>query len=206
MMQHMNSNGKTFLDNWVEERAVEEINLCKPGINMSANKLGHKGILTLDVDAKVEHSTTSLVSYQGRCGSKETQGRRLNNLKKELYREAESVMETKKKSDGVKPEYKSTTANDFPDISDAFSTVSRRSRAMQFDADVRANTFGGAKRSEEPAEISTSAADLLGDGITFWSENYRRSGPLTHGQTAGTEKAPFKKNTHFSKAIEERLF
>ena len=41
-MRHPNANGKTRLDNWVEERAVGEISLEEPSITMSgSNHHGH---------------------------------------------------------------------------------------------------------------------------------------------------------------------
>ena len=54
-----------------------------------------QGILTLDVSAKMEATTTSQHSYQGLNRVTETPGRRREMLKRSLFREAkECVRET----------------------------------------------------------------------------------------------------------------
>merc|ERR1711976_557833 len=62
-----NSKGKTLLENWVEDRAVEDIdptNLGDAKSSAQVYKDGHKGLLTIEQEQPLDGLTTYKHSYR----------------------------------------------------------------------------------------------------------------------------------------------
>ncbi|XP_024857843.1 sperm associated antigen 8 [Kryptolebias marmoratus] len=165
--------GKCLRRNWVEERSVAALD--EDDSETRSQKHGHKGIIAMDQEAKMETVTTSKATYV----SLKSPGVRLKGVRRELLekRLAQTISEEVRAQLNPPPpgtEFCSTTQKDFC----VQGFVSRRPRA-------------------------TKAHDYKSDqAVTFWSESWRRIQGVTPVRSAG---APFRKSALFSTPITERV-
>jgi len=173
-LRRPNSDGKCLLENYVEERAVAELELSNEEQTVQAIKDGHKGILTVHLDANTHDLTQHLDAYRPPDGpSARSKGLRREMKERLLFEQALKEVE----EDLNKPfvdEYISTKQQDYdqPDFES-------RKPAPTADRDYT---------REQP--------------VTFWSEHRNKIHSVT--QVRPTFDTPFRKNTTFSKPISER--
>ncbi|XP_049909182.1 sperm associated antigen 8 [Epinephelus moara] len=169
----INTTGKCMLHNWAEERAVAALD--NQETMMEIQKHGHRGILTVDQESKMEAVTTLRATYT----PPKSPGVRLRGIRGELLEKHIAQMIREKIQADMNPptpktDFCSTTQKDF--CVDGFVSVTPK---------------------------STQAHDYKNDqAVTFWSENCQRVQGVT---TIKTLKAPFKKSALFSTPISERL-
>ncbi|KAJ8029574.1 Sperm-associated antigen 8 [Holothuria leucospilota] len=174
-----NSNGRCLLENWVEERQVQELKIEKELEKNDENtnttlhfKDGHPGILT--TDAEQDKLTTFSHSYKVPEKPKvRTTGAKRELLEKTLYA---------KVSQEVQEEF------DVPPPETEYNSVTRK----DFDVDGFVSQHPPPKHEHN---VETEQP------VTFWSEHKDK----IHGVSQQkTYNAPFKKNSSFSKPIEEQ--
>ncbi|KAL2100391.1 hypothetical protein ACEWY4_004785 [Coilia grayii] len=192
--------GKCLLDNWVEERATALLDNSMPRV--SVHKNGHRGILTLDVTAKVQGMSTVKSSYVPPKGPGVRQrGQRGELLEKHLYQKISArptepaelsrhhyFQVLKNNTLLSHSEQVQAELNLQPPVTDFSSTTH---------TDYMAEGFQPAGPS--PAQVYDSKTERA---ITFWNENYHRLQGVT---TVSNRDAPFRKNSSFSKPISEQL-
>ncbi|XP_062410692.1 sperm associated antigen 8 [Sardina pilchardus] len=168
------SVGKCLLDNWVEERATALLVDSMP--RTSIQKTGHRGILTLDMTAKMQGLSTVKSSYTPPKGpGVRVKGLRGELLEKHLFEKISAEVQAEFNPDPPATEFCSTTQTDY--TVEGFRCVSPTILSQEYD-----------HRTDQ--------------AITLWSENYHH----LQGVTAVTTKdAPFRKNASFSKPISEQL-
>ncbi|XP_022059732.2 sperm associated antigen 8 [Acanthochromis polyacanthus] len=164
---------KCLLSNWVEERATACIDTEET--KMHVQRHGHKGILTVDQESKMESMTTLKAAY----AAPKSPGVRLRGIRGELLEKHIAQMISEKLHAERNPpipktEYCSTTQTDFCVEGFVPSTP----------------------KTTQTHDYKTDQA------ISFWSENYQRVQGVTAAQTS---RAPFRKSTKFSTPISERL-
>ncbi|KAH9520228.1 Sperm-associated antigen 8 [Bulinus truncatus] len=175
-----NSSGRCMLENWVEERANidrdppldREYNLAERAIFLRS---GHKGIVTIDEDAKAENLTTVRATYTPPQVDKTRQV----GIRKQLMEQAftklaceEILLEKNKKEDTDKQE--------------PMCTIFMQDYTKDFPRTVPEVTKDHDYVNEQP--------------ITFWSEHKDKM----HGVTqTKTRDSAFRKNDAFSKPISE---
>ncbi|XP_006803544.1 sperm-associated antigen 8 isoform X1 [Neolamprologus brichardi] len=165
--------GKPMLHNWVEERAIADLHTEDPKTHKHIH--GHKGILTIDLESKMESMTTLKAAY---VAPKSPVGR-LQGIRGELLKKHTAQMISEKIYADLNPltpktEYCTTTQKDFC-------------------------VEGFVPHKPETTRVHDYKTD---QAITFWSENCQRIQGVT---AARSSKGPFRKLALFSTPITERL-
>ncbi|XP_040013782.1 sperm associated antigen 8 isoform X2 [Xiphias gladius] len=165
--------GKCLLDNWAEERAVAALD--NEETKTQIQRHGHRGILTMDHESKMETVTTLKAAYV----PPKSPGVRLQGIRGELFEKHITQMIRGKVHAELNPP---------PPKTDLCSTTQR-------DFCVE----GFVPLTPETTQVHDYKTD---QAVTFWSENYQRIQGVTAVQTL---KAPFRKSALFSTPIGERL-
>jgi hypothetical protein len=175
-----NSKSQCLLENWVEERAVKELDAekakKKPNVTNTALLLkdGHDGLLTTASCSYTDDLTTHLDSYRIRPGpGVRLRGSRAEVLEAMLIEKAKKELEEEELERQKQEELRSVTSKDFG--IDDFVPQKPAPTATHFYV------------SEQP--------------VTVWTELRDR----VHGvsQTKPTFDSPFRRNTAFTKPIGE---
>merc|ERR1711976_529442 len=172
-----NSKGKTLLENWVEERAVEDLDPTSLGEATSSAQLykdGHHGLLTINTDESVDGRTTYKTSYKPPTGPNVgTRGRRDQMLEQALYEKVGNEVHEEFNRPPEPPDYRSVKTRDF-DI-------------PGFEPSKPAPTASHDYRCDQP--------------VSYWTEHR----DVAHGisNTRPQFNTVFRKNTSFSKPIDE---
>lgn len=175
-----NSDGKCLLENWVEERATMKIDPMGLNNEMSSSaqlfKDGHGGLLTCDFSDTMNKCTTVQDSYRPPPGPQvRLKGSKQEALERALYEQVSKEVHAEFNPPPPETEHVSITMQDF-------------------------NKEGYV--SEQPAP--TTHHDLVREQpVTFWTEHVEKLHGVSQIKT-GLD-APFRKNTAFSKPIEECL-
>uniref|UniRef100_UPI003D7FB634 sperm-associated antigen 8 n=1 Tax=Danio rerio TaxID=7955 RepID=UPI003D7FB634 len=166
---------KCLLGNWVEEGATAQLDSSRP--RTCIQKHGHTGILTIDVAAKVQGTSTFRAAFNAPTSLRMRQrGRRTELLENDLIKRIRDKINADLSADPPITELSSVTKADYK--VEGFKSV----RACP-------NSTMGHEYTTEQA-------------ITFWSDNYQK----IQGMTAVTRKdSPFKRNATFSTPIGEQL-
>ncbi|XP_045923059.1 sperm associated antigen 8 isoform X1 [Micropterus dolomieu] len=168
-----NNVGKCMLRNWEEERAVAAVDTEESKTQIQRH--GHRGILTMDQESKMESVTTLKAAYIPPKGP----GVRLRGIRSELLEKHIAQMISEKIDAERSP----------PTPKTDFCSTTQRDYSVE----------GFVPLTPE----ITQAHDYKTDqAITFWSENYQRIQGVTAVQTP---TAPFRKSALFSTPISERL-
>ncbi|XP_067430965.1 sperm associated antigen 8 isoform X1 [Thunnus thynnus] len=170
-----NKVGKCLLHNWVEERAVAALDTQETKAHIQ--KHGHRGILTIDQESKMETVSTLRAAYI----PPKSPGVRLRGIRGELLEKHIAQMISEKIHADLNPptpktDFCSTTKNDF---------------CME----------GFVPLTPETTEVCVYDYKTE-QAVTFWSENYQRIQGVT---AVGTPNVPFRKSALFSTPISERL-
>ncbi|XP_005921784.1 sperm associated antigen 8 isoform X1 [Haplochromis burtoni] len=165
--------GKPMLHNWVEERAIADLHTEDPKTHKHIH--GHKGILTIDLESKMESVTTLKAAYV----APKTPVGKLQGIRGELLKKHTAQMISEKIHADLNPltpktEYCSTTQKDFC-------------------------VEGFVPHKPETTRVHDYKTD---QAITFWSENCQQIQGVT---AARSSKGPFRKSALFSTPITERL-
>ncbi|KAH3843966.1 sperm-associated antigen 8-like [Dreissena polymorpha] len=173
-----NSEGKCLLENWVEERQTQKYDTINDDKCESKAQLfrdGHVGVLTINVDSKLESETTVRASYKKPVHPGIPLEGKKNDLMRQMYME-QAIQDVFKDDINIpQPEpldYKSVTAKDFN--KDDFVHVPPKP------------TKNHNYRTEQP--------------VSFWSEHKDRITGVTSVKTRDT---PFRRNDAFSQPIDE---
>jgi len=174
-----NSGGRCLLENWVEERAVAPLEPTdvNSGDTSSAqyHRHGHKGLLTLESDKAAEKLTTARESYQ----QPKFPEVRLRGKKEELI---ERMLYSQVGAE-VHKEF-----NPLPPPTEYISIKQSDYDKPDFVSTKPPPTKDHNVNTEQP--------------VTFWSTHTSKIPGLSQIKTRDT---PFKKNTAFSKPIDEYL-
>lgn len=173
-----NSDGRCLLENWVEERQVQNYDTVEDNQGQSNAQIfrdGHVGVLTIDTNAKPVNESTVKASFKTPVHPGVPLEGNKSKLMRQMYME-QAVQEVFRDDiNDPEPEpldYKSVTAKDFN--KDDFKHVPPKP------------TKNHNYRTEQP--------------VTFWSEHKEK----IHGvSSAKTRDTPFRKNDAFSQPIEE---
>lgn len=170
------------MENWVEERQVHDTGLDSAGLTSSEGftsnsslpyKDGHKGILTRELDTPVEKVSTHMGSYRVPPGP----GVRTTGLRKELTERALFAQVSQEIQNEV---------NQPPPIAEYKSVTQKDFFDDDFKSELPAPLYEHNVNTEQP--------------ITFWSQHKEKIHGVSQVKTLDT---PFKKNSSFSKPIEE---
>ncbi|XP_022600119.1 sperm-associated antigen 8 [Seriola dumerili] len=165
--------GKCLLHNWTEERAVAALD--NEETKTQIQRHGHRGILTMDQESKMETVTTLKAAYVLPKGP----GVRLKGIRGELLEKHIAQMISDKVHAQLNPLTPKTD----------FCSTTHRDFCVEGFVPLTPGT--------------TQAHDYKTDqAVTFWSENYQLVQGVTPVQTL---KAPFRKSALFSTPISERL-
>ncbi|XP_071794312.1 sperm-associated antigen 8-like [Asterias amurensis] len=175
-----NSEGKCLLENWVEERQVQERSLDSlPNSMKYENKSlpfkdGHKSILSTPThEGQGTPLSTCTESYMLPPKLKvRTGGRKKELTERALYAQVAKELQEEAEEPPPMPEYKSVTQKDF-DVEGFVSEL-------------------------PPPEMEHNVANE--QPITFWTQHKQKIPGVTQEKTLDT---PFRKNTSFSKPIDE---
>ncbi|XP_038073832.1 sperm-associated antigen 8-like [Patiria miniata] len=175
-----NSEGKCLLENWVEERQVQERGLDKVPSNMKYEnkslpfKDGHSAILSTPKyqDAGTPLSTCTESYMLPEKLKVRTVGKKKELMERALYAKVAKEVQDEMDQPPPMPEYQSVTQKDF-DVEGFVSEL-------------------------PPPELEHNVANE--QPVTFWSEHKQKIPGVTQMKTLDT---PFKKNTSFSKPIDE---
>ncbi|CAJ1070831.1 sperm-associated antigen 8 [Xyrichtys novacula] len=168
----VNKAGRCMLHNWTEERAVAALDAEE---SIQIQRHGHRGILTLDQDTKMETVTTHKAHFIPPKGP----GVRMRGIRSELLeKHIALVISEEFHAEQIPPETKT----------DFCSTTKRDFCVEGFVPLTPESTQGHDSKTEE--------------AITFWSENRQRIQGVTAVQNL---EAPFRKSAKFSTPISERL-
>ncbi|XP_071482337.1 sperm-associated antigen 8-like [Diadema antillarum] len=177
-----NSGGRCLMENWVEERQVYDTGLDSAGLANSEGytsnsslpyKDGHKGILTGELEAPAEKLSTCMDSYQEPQKSKV----RTVGKKKELMERALLAQVTQ--------DIQAEVSEPQP-IAEYKSVTQKDFNIDDFQSVLPPPKYEHNVNTEQP--------------ITFWSEHKEKIHGVSQVKTLDT---PFKKNSSFSKPIEE---
>lgn len=177
-----NSSGKCLLENWVEERQVQDKGLDTIKTDQGGNvysvsalpfKDGHPEILSQGLGAEEELTSTYRVSHKApeKPGVR-TVGRKKELLERALYAEVSNQLNDELNAPPPPTEFVSTTQKDFD--------------VEGFKHELPAPEREHNVETEQP--------------ITFWSEHKQKIHGVSQVKTFDT---PFKKNSSFSTPIEE---
>ncbi|XP_056313004.1 sperm associated antigen 8 [Danio aesculapii] len=166
---------KCLLGNWVEEGATALLDSTRP--RTCIHKHGHTGILTTDVAAKVQGTSTFRAAFNASTSlGMRQRGRRTELLENDLIKRIRDEIHADLNADPPIAELSSVTKADYK--VEGFKSV----RACP-------NSTMGHEYTTEQA-------------ITFWSDNYQK----IQGMTAVKRKdSPFKRSAAFSTPIGEQL-
>lgn len=172
-----NSKGKILLENWVEERAVADLDPTNLGDATSSAQVfkdGHRGLLSVDVDTPLEGITTYRHSYKPPHGpGVASKGRREQLLEQALYEQVGQEVDKEFNPPPEQPDYQSvkTLSYDIPG----------------FESTKPVPTMDHDYRTEQP--------------VSYWTEHCTCS----HGVTAHppTFDSAFRKNASFSTPLSE---
>merc|ERR1711976_804355 len=112
-----NSGAKCLLENWVEERAVEEFDPSdlNAGVTSGAQQFkdGHKGLLSTEINASVEKETTFRESYQYRQPLSSAKGAKARLMEQLIFEDVSQKVNEEFNPPPPEPDYKSVTHGDF---------------------------------------------------------------------------------------------
>ncbi|KAF3702293.1 Sperm-associated antigen 8 [Channa argus] len=168
-----NKVGKCLFHNWVEERAVGALD--KEEMQIQTQRHGHRGILSMDQQCKMETVTTVKADYI----PPKIPGVRLCGIRGELLEKHIAQMISEKIHAELNP----------PTPKTDFCTTTQKDFSVE----------GFVPHTPETTQVHDYKSD---EAVTFWSENYQRIQGVT---AIPTLKAIFRKSTQFSKPISERL-
>ncbi|KAM8872825.1 sperm-associated antigen 8 isoform 1-T1 [Synchiropus picturatus] len=164
---------KILRHNWVEERAVLAIDSADTWAKIQ--KYGHRGILTVDQNSKMESVTTQRAYFAPPKGP----GVRLKGVRKVLKeKEIAEMISEKLEADSREPPPKTD-----------FCTTTKRDFGVE----------GFVPAIPLPKKSHDYTKD---QAVTFWSENYKKIHGVTNIRIP---TAPFNKWAKFSTPISERL-
>nr|CAB3266509.1 sperm-associated antigen 8-like [Phallusia mammillata] len=174
-----NSGGRCLLENWVEERAAASLEPTDVNSECTSSaqlhRHGHKGLLTINLEANAAKLTTVRESYQQpRFPEVRTRGKKEELVEKMLYNQVGEQTHREFNPPPPATEFLTIKQQDF-DKPDFVSTVPPPTK------DHNVNTE---------------------QSITFWSSHKDKIHGVSQVKTRDT---PFKKNTAFSKPISEYL-
>ncbi|XP_073333526.1 sperm-associated antigen 8 [Pagrus major] len=162
-----------MLHNWAEERAIAALDTDQTRVQIQ--KHGHKGILTLDQNSKLETVTTVKAVYiPPKSPGVRLRGIRGELLEKHIAQMISEKIQAEQKPPTPKTDFCSTTQKDFC-------------------------AEGFVPHTPETTQVHDYKTD---QAVTFWSENCQRIQGVTAVKTL---KAPFRKSALFSTPISERL-
>ncbi|XP_052796395.1 sperm-associated antigen 8-like [Mya arenaria] len=173
-----NSDGRCLLENWVEERQVQNYDTVEDDKGQSNAQLfrdGHVGILTIDTNAKPVSESTVKASFKTPVHPGVPLEGNKSKLMRQMYMEQAVQQVFRDDINPPEPEpldYKSVTAKDFN--KDDFKHVPPKP------------TKNHNYRTEQP--------------VTFWSENKNK---ITGVSSVKTRDSPFRRNDAFSQPIDE---
>lgn len=172
-----NSSSKCLIENWVEERAVGDLDTVDLNADKSSSakqyKDGHSGLLTTNNEAKAETLTTIRDSYRPpQPANVRQKGKKQELLEKMLYEQV---------SKQVTDEFNA------PPETGPMESI------YQADYDIQGFV---------PSAIAPTAShDYVSEApVTFWTEHRDKIHSVSQVKTLDTV---FRKNTSFSKPIEE---
>ncbi|KAK3096671.1 hypothetical protein FSP39_002263 [Pinctada imbricata] len=174
-----NSDGKCLLENWVEERAVQDYDKIDKNEQITSSaqifRDGHSGILTTDFNSGVEKLTTVRESYTEPQPCQVP----LVGTKEQLYKQM--LMEK-----AIKEVFVDELTAPQAEPTDFRSVTMKDFNKPEFVHKRPAPTKSHDYRKDQP--------------VTFWSEHKN----VIHGVSeAKTRDTPFRKNDAFSKPIGE---
>ncbi|CAK6965129.1 sperm associated antigen 8 isoform X2 [Scomber scombrus] len=165
--------GKCLLHNWAEERAVAALDTKDTKAHIQ--KHGHRGILTVDQESKMETVSTLKAAYI----PPKSPGVRLRGVRSEFLEKQIAQMIREKIHEELNP----------PTPKTDFCSTTKRDFTVE----------GFVSLTPETTQLHDYKTE---QAITFWSENYQRIQGVT---TVGTPNAPFRKSATFSTPISERM-
>ncbi|XP_069015441.1 sperm-associated antigen 8 isoform X1 [Embiotoca jacksoni] len=165
-----NCVGKCLLHNLAEEGALDT-----EETKMQIRRHGHKGILTMNQEAKMETMTTLKTAYV----TPRSPGVRLKGIRCELLEKRAAQMTSEKAHAERNP----------PTLQTEYSSTSHTDFCVK----------GFVPRKPETTQVHDYKTD---QAITFWSDNFQRIQGMTAAQTS---KAPFRKSALFTTPISKRL-
>lgn len=178
-----NSNSKCLMENWVEERATEDIDKSRRevfdcGVNLAKLKDAHCGILSAYPDQSTYDLTTQIDHYRDLKIQPKVKGARAELVERMLMEKALEELVREKEAELNKEEEMQ--------ISSDYNTTFNESYNKQFTPTQPLPTNGHDYRVEQP--------------ITFWSDHAKK----IHGvsQSKLTFDSPFRKNAAFSTPTE----
>ncbi|XP_068191204.1 sperm-associated antigen 8 [Antennarius striatus] len=165
--------GTCMSDSWVEKRAVAALGSEEERAQIQRH--GHRGIITMDQESKMETVTTFRAAFPPpKSSGVRTQGTRSELLEKRLTQMISEKIQSERKQPTPSTDFCSTTQRDFC-----------------------------VKGFVSSAPETTPVHDYKTDqAITFWSEKYQQIQGVTGVRTL---KAPFRKSATFSTPIREQL-
>ncbi|KAM7369315.1 hypothetical protein PAMP_013591 [Pampus punctatissimus] len=168
-----NKVGKCLLNNWAEERAVAALDIQETKAQIQ--KHGHRGLLTMNQESKMETVSTVKAAYiPPKNPGVRLQGIRGELLEKHIAQTISEKIRGERNPLTHKTDFCSTTQKDFC-------------------------VEGFVPLTPEATQVHDYKTE---QAITFWSENYQRIQGVT---AVGSLKAPFRKSALFSTPISERL-
>ncbi|GAA6213801.1 sperm-associated antigen 8 isoform X1 [Lates japonicus] len=168
-----NKVGKCLLHNWAEERAVAALD--NEETKTHNQRHGHKGILTMDLESKMENVTTVKAAYV----PPKSPGVRLQGIRSELLEKHIAQMISDKVHAELNP----------PTPKTDFCSTTQKDFCVE----------GFVPLTPETTQVHDYKSD---EAVTFWSENYQKIQGVTAVQNLN---APFRKSALFSTPICERL-
>ncbi|TKS84179.1 Sperm-associated antigen 8 [Collichthys lucidus] len=165
--------GKCMLHNWTEERAVAALGTEETRTQIQ--RYGHRGILTMDQESKMETVTTLKAAYiPPRSPGVRLRGIRGELLEKHIAQMIREEVQAEWTPPIQKTDFCSTTQKDFC-------------------------VEGFVPLTPETTQVHDYKTD---QAVTFWGENCQQVQGVT---AVHTLKAPFRKSALFSTPISERL-
>ncbi|XP_065829127.1 sperm-associated antigen 8-like [Oscarella lobularis] len=110
-----NSGAKVLIENWVEERAVAQIDRTEGEASTAdVQRRGHKGILSTSFESKIESLSTVKDAYRSPSSAGvKTVGKRKEQLEREIRHHISQEVHEEFNPPPPKPDYVSTTKKDF---------------------------------------------------------------------------------------------
>ncbi|XP_028458170.1 sperm-associated antigen 8 [Perca flavescens] len=168
-----NNVGKCMLHNWAEERAVAALDIQQTRTEIQ--KRGHRGILTMDQESKMETVSTLKATYI----PPKSPGVRLRGIRGELLEKHIAQMIREKVHAELKP----------PSPKTDFCSTTQKDFCVE----------GFVHFTPQTTQVHDYKTD---QAVTFWSENCQQIQGVTAVKTL---KVPFRKWAQFSTPISERL-
>ena len=176
-IRYNNSGGRCLLENWVEERATQNLeatDINRDDLNCAkTHQYGHKGLLTLSFDAKAEKNTTVRSSYKPPAFPRvATQGLRYRQELNQVVNQVRDKLIQEAQPTPSPMEAKSVKQLDFDNNDFQFVPP-----AANYQHDL-----------------------YLEPQTSFWTDNKARISGVSQ---CSVSNAPFRKNTAFSKPYNE---